>query len=103
MERIAGEDICETSWLFASKMGSEGIEEVMLVGLDEVEVFKAYMEARDRVIPLVICGSDLSEGSASVAEELASKGLSKAWIWGKVGETVIQTLEGMGISTEEVT
>jgi len=102
VERISGEDVCETSWLFALAMRSEGPKEVVLAGDDEVEIFGAYQEARRLSSPLVICGSTLSEKSCSVVEDLMNRGLSKVLIWAGVEEEMIQSLEDMGLATEEV-
>lgn len=45
-ERIGGDDICETSWLFASILWPENTEEVVLTGTDEVVAFAAYEKAK---------------------------------------------------------
>jgi hypothetical protein len=101
-ERIGGEDVCETSWLFASILWPEGEELVVLAGIDEVEAFAAYDEAKKMGAPLIICGGPLSEASLSALEDMKELGLSRALIWGTgVDEAVIEALEDAGISIEE--
>jgi len=106
VERITGEDLCETTWLFASAMWPSGTEDVMLTGAETADVFRAYQEAKKLHVPLVICGSGLSETSRSIIEDLMKRDtrLSKVLISGKgVDKTTVQALEDMGLSTEEVT
>ena len=106
VERITGEDLCETTWLFASAMWPSGTEEVMLTGAETADVFRAYQEAKKLHVPLVICGSGLSETSRSIIEDLMKRDtrLSKVLISGKgVDKATVQALEGMDLSTEEVT
>ncbi|MHC1632145.1 MAG: COG1470 family protein [Methanotrichaceae archaeon] len=103
VERIAGDDICETSWLFASAMWPQGVEEVVLVGTGEVEVFGAYQEAKARHVPPVICGSGLSDGSISAIEDLMSRdtSLSRVLVWGNgVNRSAIQAMKDMNLSVE---
>jgi hypothetical protein len=103
-ERIGGEGICETSWLFASTLWPEGEREVVLTGTDESEVFAAYEVAKKMGAPLIICGAALSEASVSALEEMKTAGLSKALIWGTgVSEAVIDVLKDAGLSIEEAT
>ncbi len=102
IERISGDDICETSWLFASIIWPEGAKEVVLTGTDEAKAFAAYEEAKKIGSPLIICGAPLSEASASALEHMIGTGLSKALIWGGgVDESVIETLKDAGLSIEE--
>jgi len=101
VERIYGSNVCETSWLFASFMWPEGPTEVMVVGPSDVELFGAYQEAGWRKVPLIICGSNLSEESISVLEDLMCRGLSKALIWGEVGDDLIRFLEDEGLVVED--
>ena len=106
VERITGEDLCETTWLFASAMWPSGTEEVMLTGAETADVFRAYQEAKKLHVPLVICGPGLSETSRSIIEDLMKRDtrLSKVLISGKgVDKATVQALEGMDLSTEEVT
>lgn len=101
-ERIGGDDVCETSWLFASIIWPEGAEEVVLTGTDEVKAFAAYEEAKKIGAPLIICGAPLSETSVSALKEMRDAGLSKVLIWGGgVDEAVIEALEDAGLSIEE--
>jgi len=106
VERISGEDLCETSWLFASAMWPQGTEEVVLTGAEPADVFRAYQEAKKLHVPLVICGSGLSETSRSIIEDLMTRDtkLAKVLISGKgVDKATVQALEDMDLSTEEVT
>jgi len=101
-ERIGGEDVCETSWLFASIIWPEGAEEVVLTGTDEAEAFAAYEVAKKIGAPLIICGAHLSEASESALEDMIGTGLSKALVWGSgVDEAVIEALKDAGLSIEE--
>ncbi len=106
VERITGEDLCETTWLFASAMWPQGTEEVMLTGAETADVFRAYQEAKKLHVPLVICGSGLSETSRSIIEDLMKRDtrLTKVLISGKgVDKATVQAIEDMDLSTEEVT
>jgi len=101
-ERIGGEDVCETSWLFASIIWPEGAEEVVLTGTDEAGAFAAYEVAKKIGAPLIICGAHLSEASESALEDMIGTGLSKALVWGSgVDEAVIEALKDAGLSIEE--
>lgn len=102
-ERMAGSDICETSWLFASAFWPEGAEAVVIAGTDELEAFAAYEEAKKIKAPLVICGSPLSEESASALGEMMGSGLSRALIWGGgVDPAAAESLREAGLTIEEV-
>ncbi|MDF0591511.1 hypothetical protein [Candidatus Methanocrinis natronophilus] len=101
-ERIAGVDICETSWIFVSTLWPDGGEMVVLVGTDEVEAFEAYEEAKKTGSPLIICSGPLSEASLSALEDIKALGLKRALVWGTgVDGAVIEALEDAGISIEE--
>ncbi len=103
-ERIGGEDVCETSWLFASILWPVGTEEVVLTGTDEVEAFAAYEEAKKIGAPLIICGAPLSEASEAALEDMMGTGLSKVLVFGDgVDEAVIEALRNAGLSIEEAT
>lgn len=56
-DRIGGDDICETSWLFASTIWPKGVDAVVLAGSNESEAFAAYQEAKKVGAPLIICGA----------------------------------------------
>jgi len=103
VERIIGEDICETSWLFASKMWASGFEDAILVGTDKMDVLEAYLDAKNRQIPLIICDSNLTEEGMSTIEELKNRdyGLSRILVWGTgIDDSVIEALKNMGLSTK---
>ncbi|HPJ29891.1 MAG TPA: hypothetical protein PLZ42_00695 [Methanothrix sp.] len=102
-ERIGGEDIGETSWLFASMVWPKGVTAVVLAGSDESEAFAAYQEAKKVGAPLIICGAPLSEASASLMKEMTEDGLSRALIGGAgVDAAAIEELKDEGLSIEEV-
>ena len=102
-ERIGGDDICETSWLFASIVWPEGVEVVVMAGSNESEAFAAYQEAKKVGAPLIICGAPLTNASASALEGMVEEGLSRALIWGVgVDATAIEALKDAGLSIEEV-
>jgi putative cell wall-binding protein len=101
-ERIGGQDVCETSWLFVSAFWHEGSEVVVLTGTDEAEAFEAYQKAKNMGAPLIICGASLSGASASALEDMMGAGLSRAIIWGSgVDSTVVEALKDAGLSVEE--
>ena len=102
-ERIAGDEICETSWLFASAFSPAGTEAVVIAGDDEMEAFAAYEEAKRIGAPLIICGTPLTEASAAALEEMVGSGLSRVLIWGTGADTAtIEALRGAGLTIEEV-
>jgi hypothetical protein len=102
--RIVGDDICETCWLFASKMWLNGTEEAVLVGPDEAEVMRAYQKAKDLGAPLVICDNDLTTRSKSIIENFQALEipLSKVLLGGGVSESTRQDLVDIGLVVEEV-
>lgn len=104
VRRMAGDDICETCWLFASKMWLNGTEEVVLVGSLDAEVMKAYPKAKDLEAPLIICGDDLTDKAISIIKDLRGReiGLSKVLVGGGVNDSTLQTLEDIGLVVEGV-
>jgi hypothetical protein len=101
-ERIGGEDICETSWLFASTIWAGGVEVVVLTGTDDVEAFAAYEAAKKIGAPLIICEGPLSEASSYALEKMVDGGLARAIVWGDgVDEGLAGALKDAGLSIEE--
>lgn len=98
--RIGGADLCETSWVFASRMWTNGTEYVVVTGPDEIDVLKAYQIAKEKSAPLIICDGTISEALMPVIEGMVEKGLSKALIAGVVAENTTRALESFGIETE---
>ncbi len=97
--RIAGSDLAETSWLFAEKLW-QNCTAVVVSGPSDIDVFKSYQIAKSINIPLVICGDVLSDAVRSSVEKMMARGLSKAIIGSGVGDSVIESLRGMGLDTE---
>lgn len=103
-ERIGGDDICETSWLFASILWPENTEEVVLTGTDEVVAFAAYEKAKKISAPLIICSSPPSETSVAALKDMMDRGLSKVLIFGGgIDQALIEALKDAGLSIEEAT
>ncbi|HPE62571.1 MAG TPA: hypothetical protein PLQ49_00515 [Methanothrix sp.] len=102
-ERIGGDDICETSWLFASTIWPKGVIAVVLAGSNESEAFAAYQEAKKVGAPLIICGAPLSETSSAAMKGMKEEGLSRALIGGAgVDANAVEALKDEGLSIEEV-
>jgi putative cell wall-binding protein len=102
--RIEGEDIGETSWRFISEMWKNGTVGVVISSPKDIDIFRAYQEAKTLNFPIVICDSPMSSASRSIIAELSKRKarFSKAIIVGKISEDTIKTLKEMGISIEEV-
>ncbi|NYT01354.1 MAG: hypothetical protein GKC10_01135 [Methanosarcinales archaeon] len=99
--RIAGQDMCETSWLLASKMWPEGTEEIVVCGPKDVDVLQGYQLAKEKELPLVICPAGLSDLARSVLDDLLSreKPLSRALLVG-VPDDGVKALQDAGLETE---
>jgi hypothetical protein len=104
VKRISGESICETSWRFISEMWQNGTAEVVMSGPKEVDIFKAYQEAKNLSLPLVICDSAPTPGIKSTVEDLMKRKtkLSRIHVVGEVDKNTTKTLAGMGIDIEGV-
>jgi hypothetical protein len=102
--RIEGEDIGETSWRFISEMWKNGTVGVVISSPRDIDIFRAYQEAKTLNFPIVICDSPINSASRSMIAELGKRNarLSKAIIVGKISDDTIKTLKEMGISIEEV-
>lgn len=98
--RIGGRDLCETSWIFASRMWTNGTEYVVVTGPDEVNVLMAYQIAKAKGAPLIICGGTISEDLSPVIAGMVEKGLSRALLAGGITENATRALEAFGIETE---
>ena len=68
-------------------------------------LFKAYTSAKTMGVPLIICGGNATEASVSVIKDMTKRsiGLSKALIFGDIGEENARVLQNAGVSMEEVT
>jgi hypothetical protein len=101
VQRIAGEDLGETTWLFASAMWTNGTKEIVIAAPTGLDVFKAYQLAKDLEVPLIICSS-LTDKSSSIAKDMTEREipLTRALIVGQVEEELKRTLIDMGIETE---
>lgn len=104
VKRIQGESLCEASWRFTSEMWQNGTSEVVLTGPKEIDIFRAYQEARIRNVPLVICDLWMNSNIKSVIKDLTGRNvkLSKALTVGEIGEDARKALADMGVSIEEV-
>jgi len=105
IKRIQGKNLCDESWLFASEIGKNGTAEVVLSDSVPANLFKAYTSAKTRGVPLIICGGNATEASVSVIKDMTKRsiGLSKAQIFGDIGEENARALQNAGVSMEEVT
>jgi len=103
VSRISGEDICETSWLLASKMWPQGTREIVVCGPRDMDVLKGYQLAKEKGLPVVICQDGLSDLAISVLEDLKSRDepLTKALLMG-VPDEVASVLQDAGLETEVV-
>jgi hypothetical protein len=102
--RIEGENIGEISWRFVSEMWKNGTAGVVISTSKDIDIFKAYQEARSQDLPLVICDSPVTNTTRSIMQDLAKRKirLSSALIVGKVPEDTVKTLKDVGISVKEV-
>jgi len=102
--RIEGENIGEISWRFVSEMWKNGTASVVVSTPRDIDIFKAYQEARLQDLPLVICDSPMTTTTRSIIQDLAKRKirLSSALIVGKVPEDTLKTLKDVGISVKEV-
>ncbi|HWQ18523.1 MAG TPA: hypothetical protein VN455_02020, partial [Methanotrichaceae archaeon] len=105
VKRISGESICETSWRFISEMWENGTAEIVMSGPKEIDIFKAYQEAKNLNLPLVICDSGPTDSIKSIVEDLMKRKtkLSRIHVIGEVDKNTTKTLAGMGITVEGVT
>jgi hypothetical protein len=104
VSRIKGENIGETSWRFISEMWNNGTAGVVISSPKDIDVFRAYQEAKGRNFPLAIYDAPLNDASRSILMELSKRSvrLSRAIIVGTISEDTIKTLGELGISIEEV-
>lgn len=104
VKRVSGDSICEASWRLISETWQNGTAEVVMSGPSEVDIFKAYQEARSLNLPLVVCDSGPTAGIKSAVEDLMKRKtkLSRIHVVGEVNKDTIKALAGMGISIEGV-
>ncbi len=104
VKRIEGGSLCETSWRFVSDMWQNGTSTVVLSGPKDIDIFRAYQEARTQNVPLVICDENLSNTTKSIISDLTKRKikLSKVLTVGGLSEDARKALTDMGISVEEV-
>jgi hypothetical protein len=102
--RIEGTNIGEMSWRFISEMWKNGTTGVIVSTSRDIDVFKAYQEARSQDFPLVICDSPMTNTTRSIIQDLANRStrLSQALIVGRVPEDTVKALKDLGISVKEV-
>jgi hypothetical protein len=104
VKRLEGENIGETTMRFISEMWKNGTAGVVISGPKDVDIFRAYQEARTLNFPLVIIDSSLTSTARSMIHDLTKRNirLSRALIVGKVADDTVKALKEMGISVEEV-
>jgi len=104
VKRISGDSLCEVSWRFISEMWGNGTAEVVMSGPKEVDIFRAYQEAKNLNLPLVICDSGPTASIKSIVEDLMKRKteLSRIHVIGEVDKNTTKTLAGMGITVEGV-
>jgi putative cell wall-binding protein len=102
--RVEGTNIGEMSWRFISEMWKNGTTGVIVSTSRDIDVFKAYQEARSQDFPLVICDSPMTNTTRSIIQDLAKRStrLSQALIVGGVPEDTVKALKDLGISVKEV-
>lgn len=103
--RIGGMNIGEISWRFVSEIWKNGTAGVIVSTPKDIDIFKAYQEARSQDFPLVICDLPLTNTTRSIIQDLTKRNtrLSQALIVGKVPEDTVNALKDLGISVKEVT
>ncbi len=104
MIRIAGDDLWQTSWLFAAHMWRNGTSTVVISGPGEMDVFWAYTLAERIQAPLIIWDSSAWQDWKQVAQNLTERevGLEEALLVGDIDMRILQDLEEMGIRAQEV-
>jgi putative cell wall-binding protein len=104
VKRIVGANLCEATWRFTAEMWQNGTTQVVLSSPKLADVFKAYQVAKLGRHPLVICDGPISDTTKSTISDLISRNdtLSKALTVGVIGNETIKTLQGLGVSIEEV-
>lgn len=102
--RVDGENIGETSWRFVSEIWKNGTSGVVISSPKDIDIFRAYQEARSQDFPLVICDSSMTNTTRSIVQDLTKRNvpLSKALIVGKIQEDTLKALRDLGISINEV-
>ena len=104
VKRIVGANLCEATWRFTAEMWQNGTTQVVLSSPKLADIFKAYQVAKLGRHPLVICDGPISDTTKSTISDLISRNdtLSKALTVGVIGNETIKTLQGLGVSIEEV-
>jgi len=104
ISRIAGDDLWQTSWLFASYMWQNGTSAVVISGLEEMDLFRAYSIAERIQAPLIIWDFSPWEGWKQIAENLTERevGLTEALLVGDIDMDIHQGLDEMEIEIVEV-
>jgi hypothetical protein len=105
VKRIEGETIDETSWRFVSEMWKNGTAGVVVTSSKDLDVFRAYQEARILNFPLIISDHPFTSTEKSIVQDLTKRNvsLSKAMTVGKIADDTVKALKDMGITVEGVT
>jgi hypothetical protein len=102
VKRMGGKSIFETSWRFTSEMWRNGTAEVVVSGPREIDVFRAYQQAKLLNLPLVVCDSEMTDAVRSVVSEMTQRRirLSKILAIGGVRDDTVKAFKDMGLSVE---
>lgn len=99
--RLAGADLVETSWVFASEgWGGNGTDQVVVSGPSQMDILKGYQVAKGLEAPLVLLDQEISERVLAIVQEMKAQGLSKAVLAGGVGDNAARALRDLGVETE---
>jgi hypothetical protein len=104
IKRIEGNNLCELTWRFVSEIWQNGTNEMVFSSPGQIEIFRAYQEARLNNLPLVICDSRMTNSTLSLLEDLRTRKnkVNKIRVAGDIGKDNMKTLADMGISIEEI-
>jgi hypothetical protein len=104
VKRIESDNLCNECWLLLAELWTNGTSEVVLSSTRPVDVFGAYQLAKMRGLPMVICEGNVNDAAKSAISEMTKRNvtLSKALIFGEIGEENIRALQNVNITIEEV-